>query len=193
MVSHHRSRSLRRQASILHPSFRRAPGEGTAGLRNPASRDPVWERGDQVFGERTCATAGSDDFANDDFFPDLSNLILDDMGDNVNAGSAAPAVPYVILSFLFEIVVEFIFLVCALDVICSSTMLVRMISLISASAVMIYHLFIWIKTHSNLLIFPTSFTDRDGVKRSTHSMRDCRSFQRCAEAYIQVNHLVHLQ
>ena len=28
--------------------------------------------------------AGSDDFANDDFFPDLSNLILDDMGDNVN-------------------------------------------------------------------------------------------------------------
>ena len=51
---------------------------------------------------------------NDDFFPDLGNLILDDMGDNVNAGGATPAAPYVILSFLFEIVVECIFLVCDL-------------------------------------------------------------------------------
>ena len=155
MVSHHRSRSLRRQASLLHPSFRRAPGEGTAGLWNPASHDRVWERGDQVFGERTRATAGSDDFVNDDFFPDLGNLILDDMDDNVNAGGVAPTAPYVILSFLFEIVVEFMFLVCALDVICSSAMLVHMISLISAVVVMIYLLFIQIKSHSNLLIFPT--------------------------------------
>ena len=82
---------------------------GTTDLQNPASRDPARERGDQVFGERTRATAGSDDFANDDFFPDLGNLILDD---NLNADSAAPAAPYVILSFLFEIVVEFMFLVC---------------------------------------------------------------------------------
>ena len=158
MVSHQRSRSLRRQASLLHPSFRRAPGEGTTGLQNPASRDPVRERGDQVFGERTSATAGSDDFGNDDFFPDLGNLILDDMGDNVNAGGAAPAAPYVILSFLFEIVVEFMFLVCALDVICSSAMLVRMISLISTSAVMVYLLVIRFKTRSNLLMFPTLST-----------------------------------
>ena len=155
MVSHHRSRSLRHQASLLHPSFRCAPREGIVGLHNPASRDPVRERGDQVFGERTRATAGSDDFANDDFFPDLGNLILDDMGDNVKACGAAPAAPYVILSFLFKIVVEFMFLVCALDVICSSAMLVHMISLISASAVMIYLLFIRFKTRSNLLIFPT--------------------------------------
>ena len=121
----------------------------------PAFRDPVRERGDQVFGELTRATAGSDDFANDDFFPDLGNLVLDDMGDNVNAGGAAPAAPYVILSFLFEIVVEFMLLVCALDVICSSTMLVRMISLIPTAVVMIYLLFIRIKSRSNLLIFPT--------------------------------------
>ena len=106
MVSHHRSRSLRRQASLLHPSFRRAAGEGIAGLRNPASRDPVQERGDQVFGKRTRVTAGSDDFANDDFFPDLANLILDDMGDNVNAGGAAPAAPYVILSFCWKYALE---------------------------------------------------------------------------------------
>ena len=77
------------------------------------------------------------------------------MGDNVNVGGAAPAAPYVILSFLFEIVVEFMFLVCALDVICSSAMLVRMISLISAIAVMIYFLFIQIKSRSILLTFPT--------------------------------------
>ena len=51
--------------------------------------------GDQIFGECTRATAGSDDFTNDDFFPDLGNLILDDMDDNVNAGRAAPAALYV--------------------------------------------------------------------------------------------------
>ena len=116
-----------------------------------------------VIRERTRATAGSDDFANDDFFPDLGNLILHDMGDNVNTGGVAPAAPYVILSFLFEIVVEFMFLVCALYVICSSAMLVHMISLIFAAVVMIYLLFIWIKSHSNLLIFPTaSSTMMDG-------------------------------
>ncbi|EMS58949.1 hypothetical protein TRIUR3_01209 [Triticum urartu] len=32
--------------------------------------------------------AGSDDFANDDFFPDLGNLILDDMGDNRTRATA---------------------------------------------------------------------------------------------------------
>ena len=87
------------RSSLLHPSFRRAPREWTAGLRNPASHDPVRERGDQVFGEHTRATAGSDDFVNDDFFPALGDLILDDMGDNVNVGGAAPAASYVILSF----------------------------------------------------------------------------------------------
>ena len=103
-------------------------------------------------------TTGSDNFANDDFFPDLGNLILDDMGDNVNAGGATPTAPYVILSFLFEIVVELMFLVCALDVICSSTMLVRMISLISAIAVMIYLVLIRINYRSNLLVYSTAMT-----------------------------------
>ena len=59
------------------------------------------------FGERTLATAGSDDFADDDFFPDLGNLFLNDMGDNLNANGAAPIAPYVFLSFLFKIMVEF--------------------------------------------------------------------------------------
>ena len=59
------------------------------------------------FGERTLATAGSHDFTDDDLFPDLGNLFL-------NANGAAPVAPFVFLSFLFEIVVEFMFLLCIL-------------------------------------------------------------------------------
>ena len=62
------------------------------------------------FGECTLATAGSHDFTDDDFFPDLGNLLLNDMDDNLNANGAAPVAPYVFLSFLFEIMVEFMFL-----------------------------------------------------------------------------------
>ena len=62
------------------------------------------------FGERTLTTAGSDDH----FSPDLGYLFLNDMGDNLNANGAAPVAPYVFLSFLFEIVVEFMFLLCIL-------------------------------------------------------------------------------
>ena len=61
-------------------------------------------------GERTLATAGSHDFTDDDFFPDLSNLFLNDMGDKLNANGATSVAPYVFLSFLFEIMVEFMFL-----------------------------------------------------------------------------------
>ena len=49
------------------------------------------------------------------------------MGDNLNANGAAPIAPYVFLSFLFEIVVEF----------------------------MIYFVLIRIKSRSNLLIYST--------------------------------------
>ena len=62
-------------------------------------------------GDRTLATAGSHDFTDDDFFPDLGNLFLNDMGDNLNTNGAAPVAPYVFLSFLFEIAVEFMFLI----------------------------------------------------------------------------------
>ncbi|KAK1617667.1 hypothetical protein QYE76_023184 [Lolium multiflorum] len=92
------SRALRRRSRLLHPVYRRAPLDGTAGLRNPVSCDPVRERGDKVFGERSSATAGfdidteaDDYFPNDDFFPDISNLFSDMAlnGDNVNAGSSS--------------------------------------------------------------------------------------------------------
>ena len=66
------------------------------------------------FGERTLATAGSHDFTDDDFFPDLGNLFLNKMGDNLNANGAAPVAPYVFMSFLFKIVVEFMFILCIL-------------------------------------------------------------------------------
>jgi hypothetical protein len=154
MVSH-RSRSLRRHPSLLHPSFRLAPREGTAGLRNPASRYPVRERGDQVFGELTRATAGCDEFANDNFFPDLGNLFINDMAQNITAGGSTPAAPYAILSSLFEIMLEFLCLVFAVDSIYLFTMLVCMISLAYTTAVMIYLLFIRIKSCSNLLIYST--------------------------------------
>ena len=65
-------------------------------------------------GERTLATAGSHDFTDDDFFPNLGNLLLNEMGENLNANGAAPIAPYEFLSFLFKIVVEFMFLLCIL-------------------------------------------------------------------------------
>src|ERR1041385_5894305 len=133
MVPPPRSRSLRRRSSLLHPFSRRAPHEGTAGLRNSASRDPVRERGDQVFGERTRATADSDDdyFSDDDFFPDVDSLSINDMGDtNTNTSGSTPAAPYVICSFVFEIMLHVVFLAIVLDVISLSTVLVdRMASL----------------------------------------------------------------
>ena len=152
-----RSRSLRRRPSLLHPFFRRAPLGGTAGLRNPASRDPVWERGDQVFGERTHATAGSDDFPNDDFFPNVGNLFISDMGDNgANANGSAPAALYVIHCFLFEIMLHVLFVVFMLDVICLSTVLVdRMASLIFIMIAMYFLSIPWIKSYAKLLIHST--------------------------------------
>ena len=97
MVSHHRSKTLRRRLpSLLHPVFRRAPVEGTVGLRNLASCDPVRERGDQVFWERTRATTGIELFPNDDFFHDIANLFIDDMGD---ASGSAAAASYVLFFF----------------------------------------------------------------------------------------------
>src|ERR1043165_7395539 len=115
MVPPPRSRSLRRRPSLLHPFFRRAPLGGTAGLRNPASRDAVRERGDQVFGERTRATAHSDGdyFSDDDFFPDVGNLSINDIGDNTASGST-PAASYVAYSSLFEIMLHVIRLSTAL-------------------------------------------------------------------------------
>ena len=75
------SRALRRRSRLLHPVLRCAPRDGTVDLRNPASRDPVRERGDKVFGERCRATTDlfvntdtDDFFPNDDYFPDVNDI-----------------------------------------------------------------------------------------------------------------------
>ncbi|KAK1685046.1 hypothetical protein QYE76_045894 [Lolium multiflorum] len=99
------SSSLRRRLRLPHPVRRRAPTAGTVGLRNPASREPVRVRGNQVFGERSGATTGSTTSSSDDeflhtdnFFPDLSDFFDNlNMGDNdaavkqINSSSVAAA------------------------------------------------------------------------------------------------------
>ncbi|KAK1667305.1 hypothetical protein QYE76_055464 [Lolium multiflorum] len=103
-VSHMRlpvSSSLRRRLRLPHPVRRRAPTAGTVGLRNPASREPVRVRGNQVFGERSGATTGittsssDDEFLHtDNFFPDLSDFFDNfNMGDNDATGNATDARP----------------------------------------------------------------------------------------------------
>jgi hypothetical protein len=74
-------------------------------------------RGDQVFGERFCATTDGttstdDSFPDEDFFLDISVLYIDDMADdagantnanaNLNANANPPATPYAIYSYLFQ-------------------------------------------------------------------------------------------
>ena len=103
------SRTLRRRfPSLLHPVFRRAPVEGTVGLWNPAFCDPVRERGDQVFGERTRATTGFEFFPNDDFFPDIANLFIDmgDVNGSAAAAAAATTAPYVFFFFLIDMLLQ---------------------------------------------------------------------------------------
>ena len=135
------SRALRRRHRLPHSVFRRAPRDGTVGLRNLASCKLVRVRGDQVFGERPRATTGNttsssdDDFPNPDFYPDIRDLFNDlNMGDNDTAAAAAadaaPAAPYVLLTFFYEIVLELYVVRTSLDLICSSVFLVRMASLI---------------------------------------------------------------
>ena len=157
------SRTLRRRfPSLLHPVFQRAPVEGTVGLRNPASCDPVWERDDQVFGERTHATTGFELFPNDDFFPDTGSLFIDDMGDNANANAsasasaAAAATLYDLLIFLFELLLQFLLVVYVVDLFYLSTILVdRMISLILIILVINCLSFSRIKSTAKLLIYST--------------------------------------
>jgi hypothetical protein len=115
-------------------------------------------RGDQVFGERFCATTDSitstnDSFPNEDFFPDISNLYIsgmaDDAGANANANLNAnpPTAPYAICSYLFQFLLQFLVLafgidvisLFVLDVICSSILLVCMIRLIPAIIIMLYY------------------------------------------------------
>ena len=158
MVSH-RSRTLRRRLpSLLHPVFRRAPVKVTVGLRNHASCDPVRERGDPVFGERTRATTGFEFFPNDDFFPGIANLFIDmgDVNGSAAAAAAAATAPYVFILLLIDMLLEFLLIVVALDWICLPTVLVdRMISFILFILVINCLPISWIKSATKLIIYST--------------------------------------
>jgi hypothetical protein len=131
-------------------------------------------RGDQVFGERFCATTDGitstdDSFPEEDFFPDISALYIDDMADdaganananaNLNANANPPTAPYAIFFYLFQFLLQFLVLafgvdvICLslLDMICSSILLVCMIRLIHAIIIMLYYCLFWIKSYVNCL------------------------------------------
>jgi hypothetical protein len=135
-------------------------------------------RGDQVFGERFCATTDGitstgNSFPDEDFFPDISALYIDDMADdaganananaNLNANANPPAAPYAICSYLFQFLLPFLVLVfgidvislSVLDVICLSILLVCMIRLIPAIIIMLYYWLFRIKSYGKLLIYST--------------------------------------
>jgi hypothetical protein len=135
-------------------------------------------RGDQVFGERFCATTDGitstdDSFPDEDFFPDISNLYIDDMADdagananaNLNANVNPPAAPYAICTHVFQFLLQFLVLafgidvisLSVLDMICSSILLVCMIRLIPAIIIMLYYWLFWIKSYGKLLIYSTIF------------------------------------
>jgi hypothetical protein len=118
--------------------------------------------GNQVFGERFCATTDGitstdDSFPDEDFFPDISGLYIDDMANdagasantnlNANANVNPPAAPYAICTYLLQFLLQFLVLAFAveviclslLDVICSSILLVCMIRLIPTNIIMLYY------------------------------------------------------
>jgi hypothetical protein len=133
-------------------------------------------RGDQVFGERFCATTDGitstdNSFPDEDFFPDISALYIDDMADdagananaNLKANANPPVAPYAICSYLFQFLLQFLVLafgvdvIClsVLDMICSSILLVCMIRLIPAIIIMLYYWLFRIKSYGKLLICST--------------------------------------
>ena len=153
------SRALRRRSSLPHSVARRAPRDGTVGLRNPVSCDPVRERGDKVFGERQHATTAflfntdSDNyFPDDDFFPDV-DVLFDDM-------SSSASIPYVILFRLFEIMLQTLPLATCVELVFAYFLLHYMTSLPPIILAMFYLLYICIKSCRKLLIFLTSGTNK---------------------------------
>ena len=154
------SRALRRRSSLPHSVPRRAPRDGTVGLRNPVSRDPVRERGDKVFGERLHATTGffpntdSDDyFPDDDFFPDVDAL-FDNMSATANGSSSTG--PYVFLFCLVEIIFQTFSLAGSVELLYPYSMLDCMTSLFYTSLAMFYLMLLWIKSYRKLLIYSTN-------------------------------------
>ena len=129
----------------------------------------------------TDAPNSDDYFPDNDFFPDVDNLLDDMAGEDIDPKSSAnaAAVPYVSFSFLFEVLPQFFALVFALHVLGSTSYMQlailsaldmigygsymqklftfslseRMTCFISTILVMLYLVFLLIKSFGKLLIF----------------------------------------
>ena len=155
------SRALRHRPRLLHSFPRRAPQDGTVGLRNPVYCDPIRERGDKVFGERHHATTGfffntdaDDYFPDEDFFPDV-DVLFDNMSTPNANGSSSSTGLYVILLYQFEILLQALFLATCVELLPAYSLLDGMTSLFPISLAMFYLLFLWIKSTGKLLIYST--------------------------------------
>jgi hypothetical protein len=142
----------------------------------------MYRRGNQFFGERLRVTIGNmtssdNEFPNDDLFPDIDNLFGNlNMGNNQDAANiaataaaaAANAGRFTFMSSLFQILLEFLVLLfgvdaiglSCLDIICSSTLLICMISLSVVYVVIIYQVLVRINAYDNLLIYSTCISNQ---------------------------------
>jgi hypothetical protein len=149
---------------LFHLTSPPAPRRETAGLRSPASCDPVRERGNQVFGERSSATAGSssivaynDDFSDDDFFSYIDHLL----GDMTNsAPTSSSTTPYVFFSLLLGFASGLRLLSIGVDRMfvcyvpnCMTTYITLLLDsiIISIMVIMFYLPSFWIKLNGKLL------------------------------------------
>ena len=122
-------------------------------------------------------------FPNDDFFLDVNNLCNDMTGEDVDpkSSASATAVPYVLFFFLFEVLPQFLVLVFVLDMLRSTSYIQLallsaldmfgyssymqmlftffpsdcMTCFIAVILVMLYLVFLLIKSFGKSLIFPT--------------------------------------
>ena len=72
---------------------------------------------------RFLGSAPRDYFPDDEFFPDLHDLLDDMTGEDTDpkSSASAAAVPYVFLSFLLKVLPQFLVLVLVLHMICSTS------------------------------------------------------------------------
>ena len=131
----------------------------------------------------TNAPDSDDYFPDDNFFLDIDNLLDDMAGEDIDPKSSAPAAAalYVFVPFLLEVLLQFLVLVFALDMLDSISYMQpailsaldmfsygsymnmlftfslsnRMTYVITAILAMLYLVFLLIKSFGKLLIFPT--------------------------------------
>mgnify|MGYP005837948183 CR=1 FL=1 len=106
--------------------------------------------------------------SDDDFFPDVDNLLDDMAGKDTDPKTGASAlVSYVLILFLLEVLSQLLALVSVLDVFGSSSYMQMLFTFslsnymtcfISAILVMLYRIFLLLKSFDKLLIFATDYS-----------------------------------